>query len=197
MDGADCYAQLRAFLKRIERRYGEVHVIWKREFQRRGSLHYHLAWLVPDRARRLERDRQLLRDLRRWTDVTWNAVAGQLRSAPSTRVQVLRGSPAGYLSVYLAKQRRTKEYQHQIPDGFVNPGRWWGRVGLARTQRCVPVAIGDYFRVRRVLRRARRGLTARRIPNRSAQSPLAGLSAVGHAEGCWQPLLRLLTPLRL
>jgi hypothetical protein len=181
LDGHACYRQLVRLYQALERWHGRtcprssdlrslppdcpeparaaaLGVFWKREFQRRGSLHFHLALEftcgchVPQG------------ELRPAVAGIWHRIAGDgnpdhLRAG--TQVAAARGDMAWYFSGYAAK---SKDYQHAAPEGFGNLGRWWGVLGSIvvldpHTVRVRPdVAIAS----RRILERIKRSHTRKR-----------------------------------
>jgi hypothetical protein len=77
-----------------------------------------------------------------------------------TRVEPWRGPLVGYALKYMRKDR-DKEYQHRVPDGYVNVGRWWGLVGLGVDWIEASLSEREFFTVRRLVMRSRRGVRQR------------------------------------
>lgn len=141
-DGGTVKAQLRAFRKRWERRYGPVNAFWGMEFQQRGAPHFHLYAEMP-RADRGEVQRYLSeawfelagygdsRHLAGGVVIKWDRLMGWSvlpGGAPEGERRVTRDSP-GNIAKYMAKHQG-KEGQKECPADFGNPGRWWGFWGL-------------------------------------------------------------------
>ncbi len=158
---------LRNWYRRFEREWDEVaRFIWKLEFQERGAPHIHL-WmalpLLPGRSGR---------NFREWCSAAWASVVNH--PDPSQRrkhlhagtgVDVLKGLQARdpkRLAIYFTKHSSpnmegAKEYQHNVPEPWrepgKGPGRFWGAVGLKKATAKVEIAEADYLNGRRILRR--------------------------------------------
>lgn len=137
-------AHLHAFERAVHRRYGDVPVIWKLEFQRRGAPHYHLlVWNVMpgpnDRA---------------WLSATWYRIVNSgderhLRAGTQWNPCYSWRQVIAYAAKYLGKVQG-------IPDTFAQVGRIWGvwnkdRLEIQLVSEHIP--RGSFHRVRRVLRR--------------------------------------------
>lgn len=176
MDGAVARSHLRRFSSRWQRRFGgSVVGLWKREFTRRGALHYHL-WLVrPDLP---------LDELREWVAAAWaGSVKAQdfrhLRAGTTVRAWE-NPSPAGYMAAYCRKGS-SKEYQHELPSGFERPGRWWGLWGIAPDWRQEEVQREEFYALRRRFRKLLRS-RGRRFRSRG-DGGMWVASSVGSGEG--------------
>lgn len=122
-DGRIVKGHLRAFFERLRRHapldakleytsWMEAHsAIWWVEYQERGAPHIHMlvtGWLE-----------------KMWVAKAWSEITdGDLYAC--SRVEALRSSESAgsYAGKYAAKAE-----QHQVPPGFENCGRHWGRVG--------------------------------------------------------------------
>lgn len=146
-DGRQAKGALRAFAERWRRRFGELRGVWKMEFQARGAVHFHL-WL----ARPVEE----IGSLRQWVAESWCAVSGgdEAQLQAGTSVEEWEGSPARYMAAYVRKC--AKEYQHKVPEGYRNVGRWWGMWGVKPEWKEVEVKEDVFWRARRVLAKIRR-----------------------------------------
>lgn len=132
LDNDESKRHLRAFRSRLERKYGPVVAAWKMEFQRRGAVHFHLAVVVPTVNHDVPED---VAEFRRWLSLAWYEVAGSndgRHLVAGTQVQRLDHHPAAYFAGYVGGSKGAKEYQHTVPEGFENVGRFWG------TWRCQP-----------------------------------------------------------
>ena len=156
-DGRTVHGHLRRFLKRWERQWGTPAGLWKLEFQRRGAPHLHLFLSAPS-------DVSVM-PLRSWVAEAWWRIVGSgdpdhLRAG--TGVDPWHGTPTRYAWKY-AKADPAKERQHQVPDGFANVGRWWGRINVAPRWITVDLTAEAFVKARRILRRWRRSTSGYRI----------------------------------
>lgn len=144
------------FRKRFERAWGFAFVgIWKLEFQRRGAPHIHLWGPEPEgtagelRSLTATRYRPAVGDglaYREWLSVVWADVVDHPDPEQRRRHQ-LAGTAVDFregermrdprrLAVYFTKHGSfsAKEYQHQVPELWqqpgAGPGRFWGYWGL-------------------------------------------------------------------
>ncbi len=147
-DGQVAKAHLKAFRKRWERRFGTCRGTWKLEFQRRGAPHFHLWVETPEHvnlsALRLE--------VARWW---WEIVGSEELSAffAGTSVERARKHPAMYAAAYATK--KSKEYQHFVPNEFANLGRWWGCWSMKADVQDHEISEEEAVRLRRVVRKLR------------------------------------------
>lgn len=144
------------FRKRFERAWGFAYVgIWKLEFQRRGAPHLHLWGPEPEgtagELRRLTatRYRPAVGDglpYREWLSAVWADIVDH-PDPEQRRRHRLAGTAVDFregermrdprrLAVYFTKHGSfsAKEYQHQVPEAWsepgAGPGRFWGYWGL-------------------------------------------------------------------
>ncbi len=165
--GESVKKHLRNWYRRFEREWAEVaRFIWKLEFQERGAPHIHL-WmalpLVPGRSGA---------SFREWCSAAWVSVVNHPDPShrrkhlhAGTGVDILKGLQARdpkRLAIYFTKHSSpnmdgAKEYQHNVPELWrepgKGPGRFWGAVGLKKATAKVEIAEGDYLNARRILRR--------------------------------------------
>lgn len=142
--------QLKAFRKRLERKYGRLSAIWRLEYQRRGAPHFHLMcffWHQGDR-------QALLSDLRDTVGVMWWQVTGET-SEDHLRYGTRCEEPRSWkgANVYLSKYMTKLE---QLDLGAKLPGRFWG----VWRKDDIPVLYETYsitrdqgYQVRRIMRR--------------------------------------------
>jgi hypothetical protein len=181
--GRDCKRQLRALWKRWARRWGTPFVgLWKLEFQRRGAPHLHLLVVPP-------RD-PAFRD---WLSAAWTSILdpawcgrpcweagagacceyGRSRRA-GTGIDYLRGGRCfdpKRAAVYFSKHGGAaggKEYQHDVPELWqqpgAGPGRFWGYRGLVPVVASAELEWEEYVQLRRTLRRwAKQSGNSRRV----------------------------------
>lgn len=131
-DPAQWYRDLRAFWKRLVRDYEAFSpgILWTKEFQRRGAVHFHLVifWRrVPH-----------LEQYRRWVSREWNEVAelgDELHAKAGTNVRPVRTEDVAggqRLTRYLTKHlvKRAQKQPIDPNTGEVIPtGRMWGVLG--------------------------------------------------------------------
>lgn len=84
------YAQIVAWVKRYQRRWGSVPIVWKKEFQARGTVHYHLliltrSWLPL-----------------KWIKYSWGQIIGDDVSV-DVKYCGNRSKVARYIAKYLTK----------------------------------------------------------------------------------------------
>lgn len=139
---------LRAFLKRVSRRFGKYGAIWRIENQKRGAPHFHIilylsAFVSPD-------------EITWWCIRNWYEVVGSDDPKHLTGLGFncqLFEKPRGvaaYCSKYVAKQEEGERVQ-------LIEGRQWGREGVFPVESLEFLFFGDdFFRVMRILRRINR-----------------------------------------
>lgn len=145
---AHCVAKtdLRAFLKRVSRKWGKRGAIWRIENQKRGAPHFHivlfLAAAVPDR------------EFSEWSARAWHSVVGsgdENHLFYGTRSELFRSARgvSSYCSKYVSKPEEGERAQ-------LIEGRQWGREGDFPEER-VDFFFDekDFFRFWRILRRSR------------------------------------------
>jgi hypothetical protein len=146
-DGQVCSAHLNHFRMKWERRYGPPVAVWKREYQARGAVHFHLAIAAPDGVP--------LAEVQRWTSAAWCQVVGSgdvKHLAAGTEVAPLRKPPVAYFSSHGEHGRDKKGYQNEVPDGFRNPGRFWGFWNIGVDWNEHELGPNEFVEARRILR---------------------------------------------
>lgn len=162
----DCVAHLRAFLKRLRRRYPEAAAVWRKEWQKNGMPHYHLLVLgvpfIPWR----------------WVAQAWYEVVGSglekhLQAGTEVRRVHSYRQACSYLEKYMGK------VSDDPPEGIAT-GRLWGVAG-ALERYAAPVLLlevaGDQAaRLARVLDGLRRSWGRRKAAyaRREAAPPGGG-----------------------
>jgi hypothetical protein len=185
---------MKAYRKRFERAWGfSPLAIWKLEFQRRGAPHIHLWGPEPEgtagELRRLTatRYRPAVGDglpYREWLSVVWADIVDhpdpeqkRRHTRAGTAVDFREGArmrDPRRLAIYFTKhgQFRAKEYQHQVPDSWTEPGagpgRFWGYWGLDVATAGVELDPAAAVWAGRILRRYARaqGVTQQRTVRR-------------------------------
>jgi hypothetical protein len=141
-----CKGHLKAFRKRLHRRYGQFAAFWRLGAQQRGAWHFHLLLFVRQSFGRLG-------ELRRFVSSSWYEVTGKLSEGhlrAGTRVEAVRKwkKATGYAERYVAKPEA-------FPEGL-QIGRIWGVWGVqllpVRWEK-VRVDLRDAFRIRRIYRK--------------------------------------------
>lgn len=152
-DGKEVKRHLHNFRKNIMKRYPDIILIWKLEFQQRGAPHYHIIAITRNpvelgnyqiikdgnfyfydrESKQVKKDG--LQGFRAYVQNIWSKVTGgSIQNYNSgIEVEAVRNKKAMpyYLCSYIAKERKTsgKEYQEKVPEWFENVGRWWGCYG--------------------------------------------------------------------
>ncbi len=153
------------------------------EFQRRGAVHFHLWVCVRESSLSYEE----IHDRRVWCSREWFEVAGsgsQAHLCAGTQVKLLVGSDerqhaVNYFKGYLSRKSKAKEYQNRVPDGFSDPGRFWGAIGgfAPEWSDDQPLKPRQFVRVRRLLLKLLQSRNRRRrLRSRSGTS---GMFVVG------------------
>ena len=190
-DGRACQAHWKAFEKRWAREWGKPRGFWKREFQaregewehpwQRCAPHFHFWVVVEGRLLDVQPERP---EFEEWVKSTWAEVVGSgspdhFEHGASCELMREGGDGVvGYVKGYLRKHA-DKEYQNQVPDGFENPGRFWGWMGGFRPEWEVEeLSPGEFVRVRRV---ARRFLRSRGVRVRQRGRDVCGMVAICRA----------------
>lgn len=139
---------LRAYVKRLRRRFPRFACVWRMEYQDRGAIHFHLlAWGIS-----LPSDRGLGKVFYRYLQGLWNQVVGQ-ESEASTRFEKIRSyrGVLSYAGKYLAKD----------DDQVREDGRVWGTEnssGLPRGEmKCIVVSSGQATRILCAMKRRQGG----------------------------------------
>ena len=93
------YKDLRLFAKGLSRAYGEVCIVWKRELQKRGAVHFHLFILDPPDGY----NESSIRD--EWLRVTMQKgdLAAREYGTQTKKIDLLKQGDAGVIVAYLAK----------------------------------------------------------------------------------------------
>lgn len=151
-------------LKRLMRR-GVQFCIWKLEPQRRGAPHFHLIISTADP---LERE---------WFAAAWGEIAApedeehhrfHLRAETFQPIDEW-GRVVAYVSKYVAKVQTATG----LPAMWDRPGRWWGVRGtLPATGLVARLSPAEFWRVRRLMRKALEKRTGRKYRSRGAFSGL-------------------------
>lgn len=146
-DGLEARRHLKAFRKRLDRLYGRkaVRGLWKQEFQRRGAAHWHL-WLGIPTGASFAAFKTAISDA--WVGAVGSSSLEHERHG--AKVEAWIGNPATYVKSYLRKNP-AKEYQHQVPEGYENAGRFWGAWNIKAERETVAIPVETYLRLRRTM----------------------------------------------
>lgn len=159
MDGRPCQGHLKAFRKAWVRQWGHAVGAWKKEFQARGAIHWHLVLYVPVEFRlRGEELEPVAIDVkgqaytweqgRDWVLETWQRLVGE--DTTIVQWQWWSGDFAWYFANYSTK--KNKEYQQVAPAGSSVWGRRWGLWGIKPVWEVSEVEVSRAYRLRRVVR---------------------------------------------
>lgn len=178
-DGKTFKKLLRRYELRFRRSIGDWRCLWKLEFQGRGAPHWHALMRVPALVGRETFEEW---NARTWADVVgaskeidrWNE-RGEGSSEYSRHISAHRFHAIDYsgkefsdprrISMYFlghsAKTTDGKEYQHNVPAEWQEPGkgpgRFWGNPGLSSASREIELTERDAVEVARVLRKVKKG----------------------------------------
>lgn len=158
-------AHLKAFRKRYQRAWDEpLACIWKLEFQRRGAPHVHMLMTPPHGV-----DAQLGMPFRGWLSRVWAEIVDhpdpdererhRLAGTGVDYAEGLRAKDPRRVAVYFLKHNVAgdKEYQHDVPEEWQEPGkgpgRFWGYWTLKPATATVEVGPDDAIAAARVMRR--------------------------------------------
>jgi hypothetical protein len=184
-NGRQVNADLKAYRQWLERRFGPLVVVWKREYQRRGAPHFHLLIALPDGAP--------LVPFRKATAEAWTRIVGaagverEKHRRAGTQVDVASSDCAGYFA-YSSKSTGSKAYQDRVPEGYEGAGRVWGIWRYRPEWAGREVGAVEYVELRRRFRRWAKSATGfegrggrmvgewYHTPGRSARGVLADLS---------------------
>lgn len=185
-DGLQVRQDKKAFMRRLDRILGDRgkgfwSAIWVKEFQARGSIHYHLVIHTPYGAPY---------DFASQVREAWLCVvhededlAAFLHGVECSRAESMQ-RVKGYLSKYMGKSERfeAKAYQKRQPSWFKHGGRWWGIVGrtLSRSYETLRLlTVGEFVAVKRLFRSYVRSITQGRYTPRS-YAAMYGMTVLGH-----------------
>jgi len=170
---------LRLWAKRFRTEWNETpRYIWKMEFQMRGAPHLHLGMAFPARTGKSGLP------FRQWCSRTWADIVDHPDPEQRARhlnagtavdtIAGVKGRDPKRLAIYFTKHAApnsssSKEYQHIVPDAWLQPGngpgRFWGVAGLQRATIKVEIGRTDYINARRIVRRWSRAQAAYADPN--------------------------------
>jgi hypothetical protein len=155
-DGRVARRHLQSFRKRWARAYGDPAGVWKREYQERGAVHYHLAILAPAGLSTTA--------MQGWVASAWFDIvkSGDDRHLlAGTSVELGRYEPSMYFAGHGSHGRDEKGYQNEVPAGVVLPGRWWGLWGVKVEPTEIDLSERQWHQVSRLVRRWRKGHRSR------------------------------------
>ena len=152
-DGREVMSDLGAFRRRLDRWTDERQInygaVWIKEFQRRGSVHFHLLVVFSELLRGDYRFH--LRALIEFVSVAWHEITESSEKGlkAGTRVEGVRKTAVGYMMRYMGK-----DYQKNVPDDFCNVGRFWGfwnKKNMSYRYHSVRIDLDSAWRLRRIL----------------------------------------------
>lgn len=160
-DGLRCRQQRKALFRALDRVLGPRGKgcwsgIWCKEFQKRGSVHYHFIIYVAGGVQ-IGGDRRSLYEIVRdaWLKITGEEddVWAWLHAVECSQVQDVR-RVKWYEVKYMGKEGRhnAKAYEKRQPAWFRNGGRWWGIVGtgLARAYEALRLTFKEFIDIKRL-----------------------------------------------
>lgn len=174
-NGKAAKKHLSAFRLRFRRAWGrDLVAVWKLELQRRGAPHYHILFAVPQGVAKNGMT------WKQWASWAWADVVAhpdpiermnhEGAGVNTSIAEGLRMSDPRRAAVYFTKHGAyaAKEYQHNVPDEWAQPGqgpgRFWGYWGLQRVRAVVEVGEAVAVAVARTMRRwARAQKTTREV----------------------------------
>lgn len=126
---AEAKRALHAFMSHLRRTFPQASACWRMEFQRRGSIHFHL----------------LCFNLPYWSQAelqeTWTAITGETSSRVDIRLVRSRRGVMSYVSKYLAKVEKRIGKTSLVHVPYLHKGRKWrkGRFWGYHNKKCLPV----------------------------------------------------------
>ena len=145
-DSQVCQGHLKAFRKRLERKYGVFAAFWRMGIQKRGAFHFHLLLFVPRSFGRLDALRSFISSA--WYEVCGRVSEGHLRAG--THVEQIRNwkQATSYAERYLAKEE-------EFPEGLETGRIWgvWNEELLPIEWEMVEISLRDAYKIRRMFRK--------------------------------------------
>jgi hypothetical protein len=185
-DGLQARSDKKAFMRHLDRVLGPRgrgcwSGVWVKEFQARGSIHYHMVLHTPFGAP-VDFGAQV-RDA--WLCVVHEkgdmaAFLHGVECSPVADVQKVKA----YVSKYMGKSERNaaKAYQKRQPAWFKHGGRWWGVVGRSLCRRYEALrlrTLAEFVTVKRLLRSYVRSITHGYYTPKS-YAVVNGMTVLGH-----------------
>lgn len=109
-DGLTVKRAREVFFKRLKREYPDIQYFWVREWQRRGSAHFHILVNVDVSEVWIKSN---------WFDIVGDGYINAM--IHGSYVGRIRKSVSHYMSDYI-----NKKYQKTPPEDYINVGRFWG-----------------------------------------------------------------------
>jgi hypothetical protein len=109
-DGLTVKRAREVFMKRLRRAFPDIGYFWVREWQRRGSAHFHIV---------VDVDVPEIWIKSNWFDIVGDGYINAM--IVGAVMQPIRKTVAHYLSDYMSKK-----YQKTPPEDYINIGRFWG-----------------------------------------------------------------------
>lgn len=129
--------------------------LWKMEFQKRGTIHYHL----------ILNTKQPFKGIIEWISKAWAEITGDPQLAiTGTSVQRIETSTLEYCTLYIIghMQAFAKEYQNIAPEDITWVGRWWGIWNRPKQAKIEIAVTWEQFQfIKRQLRKIRRYISTR------------------------------------
>jgi hypothetical protein len=144
-----CKRHLKAFRKRLQRKFGTFAAFWRMGIQERGALHFHVLLFVGPSLGSVGKLRRFISSS--WYEVTGKVSEGHLRAG--TRVEAVKRwkQVTSYVERYMAREE-------EFPEGLQTGRIWgvWNEELLPVRWKTVQDSLRDAFRIRRIYRRLAR-----------------------------------------
>jgi hypothetical protein len=143
-----CKAHLKAFRKRLTRKFGDFPAVWRLGIQTRGFWHFHILVFAP-------RSFGSLKELREFIACSWYEVTGRINEGhlhAGTNVELIRTRKSlNYVGRYMSKE---ESFPETVQTGKI----WnvWNKKLLPIRWETQKVSLEDAYQVRRVFRRLQR-----------------------------------------
>jgi hypothetical protein len=139
-------SHLKAFRKRLQRKYKSFAALWRMGIQKRGAWHFHLLLFVGPSIGPIGELRRFISSS--WYEVTGRNSEGHLRAG--TRVEAVKKwkQATSYVERYMAKSE-------EFPKGLETGRIWgvWNEELLPVQWETTQVSLRDAFRIRRIYRK--------------------------------------------
>ena len=142
-----CQNHLKAFRKRLQRKYGAFAAFWRLGIQKRGAFHFHLLLFVPRSFGRIDVLRSFISSS--WYEVCGKVSEGHLHAG--TRVEEIRNwkQASSYAERYLAKE---EEFPQDLETGRI----WgiWNEKLLPIEWETVKISLQDAYKIQESIQEA-------------------------------------------
>jgi hypothetical protein len=144
-----CKDHLKAFRKRLQRKYKSFAAFWRMGIQKRGACHFHLLLFVGPYFGSVSELRRFISSS--WYEITGKVSEGHLRAG--TRVKAVKKwkQVTSYVERYMAKPE-------EFPEGLETGRIWgiWNEELLPVQWETIQISLSDAFKIRRIYRKLAR-----------------------------------------